>query len=125
MARTAVTVTAITPTAGIAESAGTAADPTNDHVVTLPASACLEEMLFVFKNTNGTDRVATIVAGDNPPAIRAGQGDLAITVPATTGVMMIGGLESARFLQDDGTLLIDLAASFAGTVHAYRIPRTA
>lgn len=122
MARTAVTVTDLTAGTAAAESAGTAADPTNDHVVTIDGP--LEDYLFVFKNTNGTDRVATIAAGDSPPALSAGQGGLAITVPATTGVMMVGGLESARYIQSDGTLNIDLAASFAGTVHAYRVRRS-
>lgn len=121
MARTAVTVTTLTAGTDVAESAGTAADPTNDHVVTVDFP--LEDLLLVFKNTNGSDRVATIVAGDNPPALSAGQGNLAITVPATSGVKMITGLESARFIQSDGTLHIDLATSFAGTVHAYRCPK--
>lgn len=121
MARTAVTVTTLTAGTAASESAGTTADPTNDHVVTVDFP--LEELLLVFKNTNGSDRVATIVAGDNPPASNSGQGNLDITVPATSGVKLIGGLESARFLQNDGTLQIDLAASFAGTVHAYRLPR--
>jgi hypothetical protein len=121
MARTAVTVTSLAAGTAAAESAGTAADPTNDHVVTIAGP--LEEYLFVFKNTNGSDRVATIVAGDNPPALSAGQGNLDITVAATTGVQVIAGLESARFIQSDGTLNIDLAASFAGTVHAYRLGR--
>ena len=67
--------------------------------------------------------VATIVAGDNPPALSAGQGNLDITVPATSGDMTVAGLESARFLQSDGTVNIDLAASFAGKVYAIRVPR--
>ena len=121
MARTAVTVTTISPGTALSESAGTTADPTNDHYVTV--NFPLEELLLVFKNTNGSDRVATIVAGDNPPADMAGQGNIDITVPLTSGVKWIGGLESARFLQNDGTLSIDLAASFAGTVHAYRLAR--
>lgn len=116
MARTAVTINAKSPS-GAAVTA-TAADPTNDHVVNL-GNTPLEDIVLVFANTNGTDRVATVVAGDNPPALSAGQGNLDITVPATTGVMVVSGLESARYLQSDGTLQIDLAASFAGTVTAY------
>jgi hypothetical protein len=124
MARQAVTVTALAPGDDVAESAGTTADATNDHVVEAASlNFPLEELLLVFKNTNGSDRVATIVAGDNPPALSAGLGNLAITVPATTGVMMIQGLESARFLQSNGDLHIDLATSFAGTVHAYKLGR--
>jgi hypothetical protein len=122
MARTAVTVTTLTANTGVTEPAGTTADPTNDHVV---SGVPLEELVIRLANTNGSDRVATIKAGDNPPAIAAGLGDLAITVPATSGVVWVGPLSSARFAQSDGTLEIDLATSFAGTVTAYRIPRTA
>jgi len=121
MARTAVTVTALSRT-GAATAAGTSADPTNGHSVDLGGYP-LEEFVFRFTNTNGTDRVATIKAGANPPATAAGQGDLAITVPATTGDMTVAGLESARFLQADGTVSIDLGASFAGAVRAFRVPR--
>lgn len=121
MARTAVTVAVLSRTGGTTP-AGTTADPTNDHVVDLGGYP-LEEFVFRFTNTNGTDRVATILAGDSPPALSAGQGDLAITVPATSGDMTVAGLESARYLQSDGTVQIDLAASFAGTVAAMRVPR--
>lgn len=121
MARTAVTVTTLTANAATTEPAGTTADPTNDHVINgVDAS---EQILIRFANTNGSDRVATVVAGDSPPALSAGQGNLDVTVPATTGVKWVGPLESARFLQSDGTINIDLAASFAGTVTAYKIPR--
>ena len=121
MARTAVPVVALSRT-GAATDAGTTADPTNDHIVDLGGYP-LEEFVFRFTNTNGSDRVATIVAGDNPPALSAGQGNLDITVPATSGDITVAGLESARFLQSDGTVLIDLAASFAGAVRAFRVPR--
>ena len=122
MARTAVTVTTLTANTATTEPAGTTADATNDHVI---SGVPCEQLLIRLANTNGSDRVATILAGDNPPADAAGQGDLAITVPATTGVMWVGPLSSARFAQDNGDVNIDLATSFAGTVTAYRIPRTA
>lgn len=121
MARTAVTVEVLSRT-GAATGAGTVADPTNDHSVDLGGYP-LEEFIFRFTNTNGSDRVATIVAGDSPPALSAGQGNLDITVPATTGDMTVAGLESARYIQSDGLLHIDLAASFAGAVRAIRVPR--
>lgn len=121
MARTAVTVEVLSRT-GATSPAGTTADTTNDHIVDL-AGYPLEEFYFRFTNTNGSDRVATIVAGDNPPALSSGQGNLDITVPATSGDLTVAGLESARFLQNDGTVLIDLAASYAGKVYAVRVPR--
>lgn len=121
MARTDVPLVTLSRT-GAATNAGTVADATNDHVVDL-GGVPLEEIVFRFTNTNGSNRVATIVAGDTPPALSAGQGNLDITVPATTGDMTVAGLESARFLQSDGTVLIDLAASYAGAVGAFRVPR--
>ena len=122
MARTAVTVVTLSGTVETADPAGTTADPTNDHVV---SDVPLEELVLRIANTNGSDRVATIVAGDSPPAFAAGQGSLAITVAATSGVEWIGPFDSSRFAQSDGSLHIDLATSFAGTVTAFRIPRTA
>lgn len=121
MARTDVPIVTLSR-AGAATNAGTVADPVNDHVVDL-AGIPLEEIVLRFTNTNGSDRVATIVAGDSPPALSAGQGNLDITVTATSGDMTVAGLESARYLQSDGTLHIDLAASYAGAVRAFRVPR--
>lgn len=121
MARTAVTVETLSRT-GATSPTGTTADATNNHSVDL-AGVPLEEIVFRFTNTNGSDRVATIVAGDNPPASSSGQGNLDITVPATSGDMTVAGLESARFIQNDGTVLINLGASFAGKVYAVRVPR--
>ena len=121
MARTDVPIVALSRT-GAATNAGTTADPTNDHVVALNGIP-LEEIVIRFTNTNGSDRVATIVAGDSPPALSSGQGNLDITVPATSGDMTVAGLESARFLQSDGNLHIDLAASYAGAVRVFQVPR--
>jgi hypothetical protein len=120
MARVVVPVVTLSRT-GAATNAGTTADPTEDHYVTVDFP--LEELVLRFTNTNGSDRVATIVAGDSPPALASGQGNLDITVPATSGDMTVAGLESARFMQSDGTIQIDLAASYAGAVRAFRVPR--
>ena len=79
------------------------------------AAAKPERTILRVTNTNGSDRVVTIKAGDNPPALAAGLGDLAVTVAATTGVQWLGPFESGRFLQADGSMEIDIAASMAGT----------
>lgn len=121
MARTAVTLETLSK-AGATAPVGTTADPTNGHNVAL-AGVPLEEVIFRFLNTNGTNRVATVKAGVSPPASSSGQGDQAMTVTATTGDFWIAGMESARYLQADGSVNIDLAASFAGTVFAIRVPR--
>lgn len=122
MPRTAVPVTNLTANAGTADVAGTAADPTNDHVVDCGGAS--EQIILRCANTNGSPRTVTIKAGANPPAFGAAAGDLVVSVPATTGVRWIGPLESGRFIQADGTLNIDLEASFAGTITAFKVPKT-
>lgn len=126
MARTAVTVTTMAAGVFAQRPAGTTADPTNDHYIVLAGP--LEEYLISITQTDVTARVATIVAGDYPPALSQGQGNLTQSM-AQNEVWEISGLESARYIQhgsateDNGTLHIDLAASFAGTVRAIRIAR--
>ena len=121
MARVNVPIV-INSASGAATGAGTTADPTEDHIIAL-AGIPLSEITIRLTNTNGTDRIATIKAGVSPPALSAGQGDLAVTVPATSGDVTIAGLESARYLQADGSIHLDLAASFAGAVRATRSPK--
>ena len=122
MPRTATPLTN-TPVATGAAPTATAVDPTNGHVVS-PGSTPLEEVLIVVNNTFAGTKVVTIKAGANPPALSAGQGDLAVTCAASTNGIPIGPLESARFLQADGTLNIDCAASMTGTIVVYRLGRT-
>lgn len=120
MPRVNIPVTTLSKTAATARPAGTTADATEDHEVDV--SFPLEELVLEFTQTDATARAYTIVAGDSPPALSAGQGSITQSV-AQNGVSLVAGLESGRFLQSDGKLHIDLAASFAGTIRAYRIPR--
>lgn len=62
-------------------------------------------------------------AGDNPPALAAGQGDLTVEVALTSGVRYFGPFESGRFLQNDGNLHIDFETGYVGTIDVLRIPR--
>lgn len=75
---------------------------------------------------NGLD--VTILHGDNPPAVREGVGNLAVAI-AASGVAIIGPLEGARFLQDDGDIDVQFAtdggANAAATVRTYLLPKTA
>lgn len=122
MARDAVTVTALSANALNTNPAGTAINTTNGAVINGVKAG--DRVLVRITNTNGTQRVATVKAGVNPPAPRKGLGDLAVTVPATTGDVLLV-LESARFLQADGTINVDFAASMAGIISAVRLPKGA
>lgn len=119
MARTAVPYSPLVPNSNLADPAGTTLDATNDHVI---AAARPEQTVLRVTNTSGADRIVTIKAGDYPPAWAAGLGDLAVTVAATTGVQWIGPFESGRFLQNNGTLEIDVVASHTGTITAFLVP---
>lgn len=118
MARTAVPLTALVANGSIANPAGTAVDPTNGHVI---SGARMRKFFVRVTNTNGTNRTCTIKAGAYPPAESAGLGDLVVTVPATTGDVLIGPLESARFSQANGDIWVDLGASIAGIIAAFQL----
>lgn len=124
MARATVLVTAVAKNAATADAAGTALDATNGHVLTV-GNYPLDSFIIRITNTTASAKIATIKAGDNPPADAAGQGDLAVSFAdgSSTPVVKFFTLESARFVQNDGTVLIDLASSMTGFISAWRIPR--
>jgi hypothetical protein len=102
---------------------GTAIDAAKTAVVT-PAGP-LEEGFLVVQNTFNGAKAVTILAGDDPPAHSAGQGNLSVSVAdgdASYAAEIIGGLESARFLQNNGTLRITFAASMTGFLYWVQLP---
>lgn len=90
-----------------------------------------ERTIIRVTNTEVSTNVVTVKAGDNPPAHAAGQGDLAVTVAATTGVQYLGPFESGRFLKklDDasvnqgGSLYIDFEAGMTGAIDVLLLPK--
>ena len=123
MADTAVHLTTLTANTAVADPTGTTLVAGNNHVIDCSTSPP-EELLIRIKQTDASARVATITAGDNPPASSAGQGALTKSM-AQNEVWWVGPLTSARFLQDNGTVIVTVAASFAGTIEAFRVPRNA
>jgi hypothetical protein len=119
MARTAVPLTDLTAATSTADPAGTTADPTNGHTIT---GARPEVVALRVKNTTAGSLNAIVRAGSQPLATASGQGDLTVAVGAGATVW-IGPLESARFLQNDGSISLDLQATFTGTVTAFRTNR--
>ena len=116
MARDAVAITDVPLNGSVDQPAGTTINVTNGAVID---AGHTDNLLIEIRNTNTSDRVATIKAGVGQ---LAAHGDLEITVAANTGVEMVA-LESARFAQADGKINVDFAASFAGTIAAYRLPK--
>jgi|AntRauTorcE11898_2_1112593.scaffolds.fasta_scaffold18665_3 hypothetical protein len=122
MADTAITGTALSLNSATANPAGTAIVHANTHVIT-PTGAS-SKLAIRLTNTAASEKVMTILAGDNPPADAAGQGDLAITFAAgdSTPVVKWVVIESARFIQNNGTIRIDVAASTTGNIAAIELP---
>lgn len=123
MPRDAVTVSAVpSGGSGLANPAGTAINPANG--ANIPGAGDSGKLLIRVTNTNASNRTVTVKAGNNPPALRSGLGDLTITVPATTGDTLIV-VESARFMQADGSINVDFGASMTGIISAVRLPKGA
>lgn len=126
MARTALAVTTVTANTSTADPAGDDLDATNDHVFT--PTAPTHEYLIRVTNTTSSTKTIQIKAGDNPPADAAGAGDLTVSFGAgnvTPVTKWIGPLSSARFIQNDGTVNIDVDGSMTGKIAVFLVPRNA
>lgn len=123
MADTAVATVIASKTLGtnIAAGQGTAIVAANTHVIT-PAGP-LEELLIFVENTEGSTNDVTVLAGDDPPASAEGQGNLVLTLAATSGRQLLPPLESARFIQSDGTVRINVETGMTGFILPVQYPR--
>lgn len=82
----------------------------------------LEDMVILYTNTYGGAIVPLVKAGAGA-AFSAGLGDLTLTTLAnTTGVGILPPLESARYLQANGTLRIYFPTNAAGYIMAFQKP---
>lgn len=118
MAATALAVTDLAADSNIADVAGVTPDAVNGNSV---SGVELEQVMLRVKNADSASHTCTVKAGVYPPALSAGQGDLAVVVVNGT-TRWIGPFTSARFAQADGSLLVDWSASTSVTVTAFVLP---
>jgi hypothetical protein len=119
-----VALSKFVPNSSLADPAGTTlAAGTNPVTPTasLPGSVVEEVVLRVVTATATT--ALTVKAGSYPPALSSGQGDLVVS--CSVGTTWVGPLNSARFLQSDGTVSLTSATPANQTVTAFWLPRTA
>ena len=129
MARTQIPLTTLTRNAITDIPAGTVIDQANGMYIDLtstsiPAGPGSESVTLMIRTTNGADKTVTIKAGVGGgvtpgAAIRAPLGDLAVTAHAASGGGVIGGLESARFIQANNQVYIDFASGTTGWITAF------
>lgn len=104
---------------------GSIADPTGTAIVAGVGNggqiaAVFAEQTILRVVGTATAGTLTLKAGKYPPAIAAGQGDLAIAV-GISATVWVGPIESGRFQQGDGSLIFEGTQAF--TVTAFRVPR--
>jgi hypothetical protein len=129
MARTALTVTTLTPNTPLAGLGTTTnIDATNSHSITFVSAVTPGQVILVVANTTASTKTVTVKAGVNPPAVRTGGGDMtALSLTdgsVTTQYGIIGPFEASRYMQANGTINVDVAASMTGTITVLYIPRT-
>ena len=111
---------------GILDPTATAADQANGMNVVLasgaiPSAPAAELLLLRVANTAASALACIVRAGAYPPAFESMKGDLSVTVTNAT-TRWIGPLEYARHAQADGSINVDFAAGFTGTVTAFLVP---
>ncbi len=132
MARTAITLRSLSPNGGIAAPTADTIDQANGMNLaipsnTIPLPAGSERLILVVANTAGTPKAVTVkagVGGGATPgqAFRSGLGDASVTVTNAT-TSYLGPFESARFSQLDGSLNVDFASGFTGSITALLMSR--
>lgn len=126
MARTAVAYSNLVSNSNLADPTATAVTSGAGNGAQIPdvspnrRQSLPELTLLRVSNASGGSGTATLKAGATPPALAAGLGDLAVTV-ANTATQWIGPVESGRFMQADGSLILE--TSVAMSVTAFRVPR--
>lgn len=120
MARTTITPVLLSPTAGTVASAATVA--TADGGSLAVSTRKMHKIVLHINNTAASAGTVIIAAGDEPPAFRAGLGSVAITVAGSTQAFAV--IESARHVQSDGVVHIDLGTAVAIQFAAYLLPDT-
>lgn len=131
---------AITLTAAVAN--GAVAQPTADVLDTGTAAVTLplalggigaDRVILEVKNTGAQALLVEILAGDNPPAQRAGLGaKTLVAAAAQNDVNIFGPFDGSRFLQNDATSngrldfkFTPASGTIGVTIRAYRLPKSA
>jgi hypothetical protein len=117
MARTPLPYSPAVMNGSLADPAGTALPLGVGNGGQIAAAVPERTFLRVVGTTAGN---VTVKAGTQPLAIASGQGDLTVAV-GTSATVWVGPIESGRFIQSDGSIIIEGTQIF--TVTAFTIPR--
>jgi hypothetical protein len=125
MARTAVPYSNLVPNSELADPAGTAVTSGAGNGAQINATsgarAVPELTIIRLVNASGSTGTASLLAGTNPPNVAAGQGNYTTSNILTATTRWIGPFESNRFMQSDGSIIVETTQNM--TVTAFRVPR--
>lgn len=116
MARAKLTVTPLTPNGALDDPAGSDINSDGHYI-----QAAVPERTILRVTNSGTTGKVKVVAGEYPPALAAGQGDIEYEVE-NNKTAFLGPFESGRVLRGDGSIHIDVAAGFSGKITAFVVP---
>jgi hypothetical protein len=125
MARVALPYSVLTVNGSLADPAGVAAVAGAGNGVSIPDVSPNRRQsrpeLTLLRVVNGAAAGnVTVLAGSEPLAIAAGQGDLVVAVGANA-TEWVGPLESGRFIQPTGELIVE--TDQAMTITAFEVSR--
>lgn len=134
MARTNLPVSALVAevsgaNTGLLDPAGTAVDQPNGMNIAItsesipPTYDAYKGVFLRVANTAAAAHNVIVRAGVNPPAFRAGIGDMTVSVTNGT-TRWIGPFDMARHAQSDDSINVDFDAGFTGTITAFLAPGT-
>jgi hypothetical protein len=127
MSRTAIVPSALAPNSNLSDatSGGSALGTTIDSTLvtngaTIAPGVSPEHLILLVSNTTAGALTVTLRAGNR---FQGGAGDLVLPVAAAPGTSWLGPFASARILQADGSVSIDFATGFTGSIKALKYPR--
>lgn len=128
MARAALAYSVTVPNGSLADPAGVATVAGAGNGLQIPSvptppavvHSLPELTLLRVSNASGGSGTVSVLAGTQPLAIASGLGALTATV-ANSGVAWLGPFESGRFIQSDGSMIVE--SSVVMTVTAFQIKR--
>lgn len=122
MARSAITLDELAVNEW-SQATDDAIDATNHHELDLGNNPARKVLIQVW-HTTASEKDVTILAGDNPPADAAGQGTVVQACAAgdSTPTFYAICVESARFIQSDGLIHINVESGTTGYIRAIALP---
>jgi hypothetical protein len=118
MAVKTVAVTTLKLSEGTTVPATTALNGSTDTLSITGGSG--GKIVLLIENTTAAEKEIVIKKGESPPALRQGVGDLTIKFLEKTAQLV--PIESARFANAEGNVIVSCAASTTGFISAVKMP---